>query len=122
MKATIAVFDRAMRLLLLLLLALISFSGGRAVASPQHHGSMDHSYTRSSIDCQTRCDNGLSTVVLPQRPNEQKEKEQDPQFADGNKLYPFRFVDVKEIGNDPDKDSRILRPPDIMALNCIYRI
>ncbi len=109
-------------MLLLLMISFFGFGNVRATTQPDHHGSMNHSRNSSSSDCQTRCSSMASTIALPQKEDGEKEKEPDPVDVDPFRPYPFKFADIRKLSTNPDTDTRLLRPPDILALNCIYRI
>lgn len=109
-----------LRIVGVLLMVFVGSAGALQVAAQSHFG-MSHGGTPTPVGCQSTCNPVTSTVsTLAKR----DEEDQDEATAYDQPLYPildlFGFVHIRKFISVSEW-FRLLRPPDIFALNSIYR-
>jgi hypothetical protein len=125
MKSTYLKRFFTLNILLVLLLSL--FGAGYVQASPQvKHSSISdhhHAVTYSGSDCNQQCSNNLGVSASLQKEKRQDNTQPRPStisipFYASFQILP-EFNDKRQSVNI---DSRIIRPPDKLTLNCILRV
>lgn len=105
-----------------MLLLFFVFLGGAPHVSAAPQMAMHEHGSTSSSNCQTRCT--TSTIAIAStNPDEQKEDDNaEPHIytSCNGQIVPFDDVSIQKPSGSTD--ARILRPPDIIVLNCIFRI
>jgi len=104
------------------LLCFFIFLGGFPHASAMPHMAMHEHASVSGPDCRTCCSNSavaISATKLGEQKEDDDAERQLPATFTGQKIP---FDDVSHKTPSEFTDARILRPPDIIVLNCTYRI
>lgn len=115
-------FSNMIKVLVLVIVSILVGGGSKVFAAEAGHGMPMHGRTHlpDSI-CQAYC-NSTTTAIPAQAKRDLKEQAVTPNSDEP--LWPqpslFEVSVVKKLKNAVDSE-RLLRPPDIFALNCIYR-
>ncbi len=105
-----------------MLLLFFVFLGGAPHVSAAPQMVMHEHGSTSSSNCQTRCTTSIVAITTT-NPDEQKEDDDDEPHTHTtsiNQVAPYD--DVSGQRHSTYIDACILRPPDIIVLNCIFRI
>lgn len=104
----------------MLLLFFVFLGGAPHVSAAPQMAMHEHGSTPIS-NCQTRCTTSIVAIATT-NPDEQKEDDDEPHMHTTSINHVAPYDDVSGQKQSASTDARILRPPDIIVLNCIFRI
>lgn len=105
----------------LILAFVVSMFAPGIVAATTHHEGMNHHDALSSPGCQQRCNPTTPSATQTSKKQRQSKPEPRPDYQRPLVSSFASFDEVKELVVSPSEDFRLLRPPDKLVLNGIFR-